>query len=112
MTRLLKPAGKIILGVPFLYWIHEAPHDYYRYTKFALENFCQRNGLKVLYLEPYGGAPEVVIDIVSKLVVYSRRRTKYWAAIAGAYMNSAVGQRLSANTRLEFPLGYCLVAEK
>lgn len=30
MVRTLRPGGKIILNVPFLYWIHEAPHDYFR----------------------------------------------------------------------------------
>jgi len=30
--RILAPQGRLILNVPFYYWIHEEPHDYYRYT--------------------------------------------------------------------------------
>ncbi len=28
--RILKPGGKIFLSVPFQWWIHEAPYDYFR----------------------------------------------------------------------------------
>ncbi len=41
MTRVLKHGGKVIVGVPFLYPIHEAPHDYFRYTEHALRLFCR-----------------------------------------------------------------------
>ena len=30
---ILKPAGVIILQVPFIGWVHQAPHDYFRYTR-------------------------------------------------------------------------------
>ena len=58
--------GKLILSVPFLYGVHEAPHDYHRWTAFKLRAFCEANGLKVLELQPYGGGLEVVLDIVGK----------------------------------------------
>src|ERR1700730_3764704 len=66
IARILRPGGKLILGVPFLYWLHEIPHDYYRYTEFALRRFCQLSGLSVVALVPYGGLPEVLLDLISK----------------------------------------------
>lgn len=33
----LRPGGRLILTVPFLFPIHEAPYDYYRYTRHGLE---------------------------------------------------------------------------
>jgi SAM-dependent methyltransferase len=33
MARLLKPGGELLSSVPFFYWLHEEPYDYYRYTK-------------------------------------------------------------------------------
>lgn len=39
--RLLKPGGRLILTVPFLFPIHDQPHDYYRYTRFGLEYLLQ-----------------------------------------------------------------------
>jgi SAM-dependent methyltransferase len=36
MRRVLAPGGKLILTTPFAYPIHDAPGDYYRYTRFGL----------------------------------------------------------------------------
>jgi ubiquinone/menaquinone biosynthesis C-methylase UbiE len=36
MARVLKPEGRLILTVPFVYPLHEAPHDYQRYTEYGL----------------------------------------------------------------------------
>lgn len=38
MHRVLKPGGKIIISVPFLFPIHDAPGDYWRFTKYGLRN--------------------------------------------------------------------------
>ncbi len=38
MKRVLKPGGKIIVSVPFMYPIHESPGDYWRFTKFGLKS--------------------------------------------------------------------------
>jgi ubiquinone/menaquinone biosynthesis C-methylase UbiE len=38
MRRVLKPAGKIILTTRFVFPIHDAPNDYYRYTKYGLRH--------------------------------------------------------------------------
>lgn len=44
--RLLRPNGKMILQVPFQWHIHEAPHDYYRYTPFALKHMFGQAGFE------------------------------------------------------------------
>lgn len=51
---LRRPGGRLIIGVPFMYWIHEEPHDYHRYTEFRLRSLCEQAGLDVIHLEPYG----------------------------------------------------------
>jgi SAM-dependent methyltransferase len=38
MNRVLKPGGKLILTTRFIFPIHDAPHDYYRYTKYGLKH--------------------------------------------------------------------------
>lgn len=37
MKRVLKPGGKIIISVPFLFPIHDSPGDYWRFTKYGLQ---------------------------------------------------------------------------
>jgi len=42
--RLLKPGGAIVLQVPFMWWVHEAPHDYFRFTRYGLEHLFRKAG--------------------------------------------------------------------
>jgi SAM-dependent methyltransferase len=37
MRRVLKQDGRILVSVPFLFPIHDAPGDYWRFTRFGLE---------------------------------------------------------------------------
>jgi SAM-dependent methyltransferase len=39
--RVLKPGGKLLLTVPFVWDEHEQPHDFARYTSFALHYLLQ-----------------------------------------------------------------------
>ena len=120
ISRLLRVDGALIAGVPFLYWIHEEPHDYYRYTEFALRQLCEESGLTVLSAEPYGGAPEVVLDTVVKTVSFGRLGTTVlgrWMATAmmavgQACLATKVGRRVSRATARTLPMGYCLIARK
>lgn len=54
LTRILKPGGRLILTVPFAYRSHSEPHDYHRFTRFALERYAKDLGLAVDWLDPRG----------------------------------------------------------
>jgi SAM-dependent methyltransferase len=115
MSRILAHRGRILMNVPFYYWIHEGPHDYYRYTEFALRRFVASSGLKLLLLKPLGGAPEILADILAKNVLRFRGGKTLATLIqelAAAVGRSSLGTRLSDETSKKFPFGYFLVAEK
>lgn len=38
MERVLKPGGTLILTTRFVYPIHDAPHDYFRFTEYGLKH--------------------------------------------------------------------------
>ena len=40
--RCLKPGGKLFMSTPFIFGIHDAPNDYYRYTKFGLKYLARK----------------------------------------------------------------------
>lgn len=42
--RILRPDGYIILTVPFQWHVHEAPYDFYRYTRYGLEYMFAKAG--------------------------------------------------------------------
>ena len=114
--RLLAPGGRLIASVPFLYGIHEAPNDYFRFTEFALRRFAARAGFEVVLLEAYGGAPEVLGDLLAKLLVRVPGLGSPLAAalqgIAAFCLRGGPGRRLSLRTRETTPLGYFMVAQK
>jgi SAM-dependent methyltransferase len=116
VARVLAPGGKIIMNVPFYYWLHEAPHDYFRYTKYALQRFSENVGMRVLYLESIGGAPEIIADIVSKnalrLPRFGRRIAILTQWMASVFLRTGFGRKVSTLTRADFPLGYFMVAQK
>jgi SAM-dependent methyltransferase len=43
-NRILKRGGSMILQVPFMWGVHEAPHDYFRYTRFGLQYLLEKAG--------------------------------------------------------------------
>jgi SAM-dependent methyltransferase len=116
MARVLRKDGCIIMNVPFLYWLHEQPHDYYRYTEFALRRFAELSDMIVLKLEAMGGAPEVVADILAKTLFKLPGLGKPAAitvqGVTYALLKTGLGQRVSRATRAQLPMGYFLVAQK
>jgi SAM-dependent methyltransferase len=116
MARVLAPHGRVLMNVPFLYWLHEEPHDYYRYTEHALQRFATAANLRVTHLTAIGGAPEVLADMLAKNIVavawIGRPMAVVVQSIAGALASTRLGRDLSARTARRFPLGYAVVAEK
>lgn len=55
VRRVLKPGGLIFFTVPFIWPIHDAPHDYYRYTPFVLERLLKDADLEDIKLRALGG---------------------------------------------------------
>jgi SAM-dependent methyltransferase len=53
--RILKPGGALLLSVPFQWRVHEAPYDYFRYTRFGLEYMLNEAGFKDITIREMGG---------------------------------------------------------
>jgi len=53
--RVLKPGGVFFFTVPFLWNLHEVPHDEYRYTPFSLERHLKYAGFEDIDLKATGG---------------------------------------------------------
>ncbi len=113
IARILRPAGSVIIGVPFLYCLHEQPHDFYRFTEFALRRMCEDSGLAVVRLAPYGGAPEVLADISAKcLATVAHPVCGIYVTACDAILRLPPLRSVSRRTASHFPLGYVTVARK
>lgn len=58
VARVLKPGGVVLVSIPFLYPIHDAPHDFQRYTAHGLAREIKIAGLKLGSIEPSLGSSE------------------------------------------------------
>jgi SAM-dependent methyltransferase len=55
VLRVLQPDGVFFFTVPFLWNLHEVPHDEYRYTPFSLERHLRNSGFKEIEIKATGG---------------------------------------------------------
>jgi SAM-dependent methyltransferase len=53
--RILKHGGVLTLQVPFMWWVHEAPNDYFRYTRYGLEYLLKKAGFVEVEVVPQSG---------------------------------------------------------
>lgn len=99
MVRILRPGGTIVQHVPFSFRLHEEPHDYYRFSKYALRDLCERNNLEVRDIIAQGTLWSVIAHKLTTFLAFrvlrmlavaqnlgklgmestSRRRARYWA---------------------------------
>jgi SAM-dependent methyltransferase len=114
--RILKKDGILIMNVPFFYWLHEEPFDYYRYTKHNLVYVSQTVGFELISIESIGGAPEILIDIFSKIVinvsVIGKPLARVFQRFGWFFHNTKFGLKLSNRTSDKFPLEYGLILKK
>ena len=106
IVRILRPGGHVILDAPFVYMLHEEPHDYFRWTRHALEAACNERGLEIVSLEPYGDGLDVIADLLVRSIGAISR------PLAGA-VGRAVAWVLARRSKRRsdpLPLGYMLVA--
>jgi len=85
MFRVLEPGGTLLLTTRFLFPIHDAPHDYFRYTKYGLRHLLRRFEIMELQEET---------DSVGTLAVLLQRlgmqaRTLNWTPARGLWLVAA-----------------------
>ena len=55
MGRVLRPGGRLLLVAPHEWEVHQAPHDFFRYTRYGLEHLLSESGFEALSIQPVGG---------------------------------------------------------
>lgn len=69
--RVLKPGGKVLMTVPFLWDEHEQPYDFARYSSFGLKHLFENNGFKII--EQKKSIPDIrVIFQIINIYLYKK----------------------------------------
>lgn len=74
--RVLKPGGKLLLTVPFVWDEHEQPWDYARYTSFGLKSLLENNGLDVVEQYKLNADIRVLFQLINAYL-FKVLRTRY-----------------------------------
>jgi SAM-dependent methyltransferase len=116
MSRILVKNGKIIMNVPFIYNLHEIPHDYYRYTEYGLKFLIESCGLRTIYISPIGGFPEVLGDMSAKFAFsipfFGKELSIFIQRVTSVFIKTSLGKKISNKSSHRYPLGYFLVLGK
>ncbi len=125
--RVLKHGGRMYLYVPFLVvGEHQIPHDYYRYTRFALAKFVQDCGLDIVYLKPTNGIFETAQDVLTQAVnlMPASEHKEVMEKFMGSFLGQVFQQLESAHADqlaaewpnsspvIQMPGNYCLCCAK
>lgn len=55
VARVLKPGGRLLLIAPHQWEVHQAPHDYFRYTNHGLDWLVRQAGMNAERIDAVGG---------------------------------------------------------
>jgi SAM-dependent methyltransferase len=61
--RVLRPSGKLVATIPFLYGVHGDPQDFQRWTPERIQREVARAGFENIEIRPMGGIVAVVADL-------------------------------------------------
>lgn len=67
--RLLRPGGTLILTVPHMGYLHNEPHDYYRFTNYGLDVLLSDAGFEIESIESNGGFLSFIQHIPATFLV-------------------------------------------
>lgn len=85
LNRVLKPGGKLLLTVPFVWTEHELPYDFRRFTTIGMATLLEKQGFKVVKRKSCGNFFQVIVQLwMMYLHNLLYRRNKYLNLIINA----------------------------
>jgi len=123
--RVLKPGGRLLLTAPQGWYEHQVPHDYFRFTSFALRYLLESVGFLAEEIKPMGGYFRYLGNRLGHLpkVLFPAKRSLAWRIfffpleiLAVCVFSGVITMLLTAVDFLDrercFTLGYRCVALK
>jgi len=68
INRVIKPGGKLLLAVPFVWDEHEQPYDYARYSSFGLTHVLNQNGFEIIEIKKSVNNLGVIFQLINAYI--------------------------------------------
>jgi len=112
IARVLKPGSRLLIVAPQDWEIHQAPHDYYRYTRHGLGFLLGAAGLEIDSLEPLGGFFRLLQRRVLNALQFFHGVWFLLALLAAAPAALILPAFEFLDRRRDFTLGYICLARR
>jgi SAM-dependent methyltransferase len=118
ILRVLRPGGKLLLTVPFVWDEHEQPYDYARYSSFGLHALLEKHGFSVIAQKKLGTDFSTICQITNAyLYKVSQRLPKVLILLMTVTVMATVNivgllSRLLLPENPDFYLDQIVLAEK
>lgn len=117
IARVLRPGGKLFLVVPNQWEVHQAPIDYYRFTRHGVEYLLSKSAFNVLEVEAIGGFFWLMSRRCINLLTFFQGGLKWpifflLAPFFGILFPIILYPIDRLDQQQNFTLGYCCVAER
>ena len=117
VARVLQPGGHLLLAMPFLYFLHQVPHDYQRLTRYGLERLFGDQPFDI-EIQAFGGRVPAALDLIftstpsSSVPRRAMRKLRKAVAPPRPQEVTRLGRWLAARPAHEFPMGYVVLATR
>lgn len=124
VSRTLKSGGKFFLYVPCVIGEHQIPHDFFRYTRYALAHLTTTSGMEIGFIKPTNSIFETSLGLLKTAIAHLPKCPEQDKAI-DAFVNviypiftaaeklvPAKSDYPDVNSYPQLPEAYCLFAKK
>jgi SAM-dependent methyltransferase len=112
ISRVLRSGARILVVAPHEWEVHQAPNDYFRYTRHGLEYLLQSAGFRVLEMEAAGG----LFRLLSRRLLNAVQVMPPWMKPLGVLLLAPPALILPVleplDRKRDFTLGYKCTAQK
>jgi SAM-dependent methyltransferase len=116
--RILRPGGRLFISAPLVWYLHEEPHDYYRYTPHGLRYLLDKARFIDVEITPLNDSFSTVAQLMADLGWMMGRHTDGHdperEVIAGtmAALADVVANFAPYDTQWIFPINYAVRATR
>jgi SAM-dependent methyltransferase len=112
IARVLKSGAPLLVIAPHEWEVHQAPHDYFRYTRHGLEYLLTRAGFVIERMEPVGGLFRLLSRRLLNALQFFPGPLFFVAALLLAPLALFLPWCDSLDRRRDFTLGYTCLARR
>jgi SAM-dependent methyltransferase len=112
IARVLRADAPLLLVAPHEWEVHQAPHDYFRYTRHGLEHLLRNAGFSHLEIAPIGGFWRLLARRLLNAVQLSPLLLKPFALLIFGPLALLAAALDPLDARRDFTLGYRCLARK